>query len=642
MSNKAIALKHILLSLFMSCLFCAYSQDIQQIKSDPRYYWAEGRGITISEADNSAMSQIAKQISVSISTQSQMNDKSVGDKTGIISASFSQEGFVKSFSSVSLQNVSMMILSPEPEAVVFRYVAKSDVEKMFEERRRRIVEYVETGKVNEQNLQIDNALRNYYWALMLARVCPEAVYAEFDGEERNCVVYLPSKIASVIAHIKSNMEECVYSDNRYHVRLNFSYNDRPISSVQLKFHDGQSIMGPVVVRDGIGELDMVSLPSDKKLKMWYEYKFENEAKNFDNGELRAAFESANAPIISNNVEMPVKVNEKKGTMQIEKKYRDEGVSVPATDAVAEIPTLPTRDQKRMELDEVPNPSDYLPALQRVEAAIRTGRSRDAYDCFTPYGYALFDTLMNKTGARVSLIGGEQNYELLRGNGGQVLARYCMIKFKYPGGPSFTEKLVLRFDEQSKKIQSIAFALTEKAEDDIFKAAAKWPEVSRFIILQFMEDYQTAYFLKRLGYLEQIFSDDAIIITGSVIKKADNTTNDGVLLNLGSISNDQVKYTQHTKQQYIDRMRRHFKDRTYIHLTFEDNKTKVVNAPRLPAGSAFAIQIRQLYTSPVYSDKGYLTLMLDTSGELPIIHVRFWEPEMDELTSIDDFMKIFKF
>ena len=218
----------------------------------------------------------------------------------------------------------------------------------------------------------------------------------------------------------------------------------------------------------------------------------------------------------------------------------------------------------------------------------------------------------------------------------------MIKFKYPGGPSFTEKLVLRFDEQSKKIQSIAFALTEKAEDDIFKAAAKWPEVSRFIILQFMEDYQTAYFLKRLGYLEQIFSDDAIIITGSVIKKADNTTNDGVLLNLGSISNDQVKYTQHTKQQYIDRMRRHFKDRTYIHLTFEDNKTKVVNAPRLPAGSAFAIQIRQLYTSPVYSDKGYLTLMLDTSGELPIIHVRFWEPEMDELTSIDDFMKIFKF
>lgn len=625
--------------IFASCPLVAYPQDIQQIKSDPQYYWAEGRGITVNEADGNAMSQIARQISVSISTQSQISDRSVSDASGIVSANYSQEGFVKSFSSVSLQNVGMMILSPEPEAVVFRYVAKSDVERMFEERRRKIVEYVETGKVNERELQIDNALRNYYWALMLAQVCPEAVYAEFDGEKRNCLVFLPSKIASVISHIKANLEECEYSADRYHARLNFSYNDRPVASVQLKYFDGQSIVGPVVVRDGIGELDMVSLPFDKKVKIWYEYKFENEARNFDNSELRAAFDGASAPIVSNAVEMPVKVNEKKGTMQIEKKYRDEGVSVTATEAVAEIPVEPTDEHKRLEIEEIPNAGDYLPSLQKVEAAIEAGRARDAYECFTPYGYALFDTLMNKTGARVSLIGGKQDYELLRGNGGQVLARFCRIKFKYPGGPSFTEKLVFRFDERSKKIQSIAFALTDKAEEDIFKAAAKWPEVSRFIILQFMEDYQTAYFLKRLGYLEQIFSDNAIIITGTVLKKASSKPNDGVLLNLGSIGKDKVKYTQHTKKEYIGRMRRHFKGRRYIHLTFEDNTTELVNIPRLPEGTVFVIQIRQLYTSPVYSDRGYLTLSLDTSQELPVIRVRLWEPEMKDLTEIEDLMKI---
>lgn len=636
-------LKRIILSccISASCLLAAYPQDIRQIKSDPRYYWAEGRGITVNEADGNAMSQIARQISVSISTQLQTSDRSVSDESGIVSANYSQEGFVKSFSSVSLQNVGMMVLSPEPEAVVFRYVTKSDVEKMFEERRQKIVEYVETGKVNERELQIDNALRNYYWALMLAQVCPEAVYAEFDGEQRNCLVFLPSKIASVISHIKANLEECEYSADRYRARLNFSYNDRPVASVQLKYFDGQSIVGPVVVRDGIGELDMVSLPFDKKVKIWYEYKFENEARNFDNSELRAAFDGASAPMINSAVEMPVKVNEKKGTMQIEKKYRDEGVSVAATEAVAEIPVEPTDEHKRLEIEEIPNAADYLPTLQKVEAAIKAGRAQDAYECFTPYGYALFDTLMNKTGARVSLISGRQDYELLRGNGGQVLARFCRIKFKYPGGPSFTEKLVFRFDEHSKKIQSIAFALTDKAEEDIFKAAAKWPEVSRFIILQFMEDYQTAYFLKRLGYLEQIFSDDAIIITGTVLKKASSKPIDGVLLNLDSIGNGDVKYTRHTKKEYIDRMHRHFRDRTYIHLTFENNTTEVVNAPRLPAGTAFVIQIRQLYTSPVYSDRGYLTLMLDTSGELPIIYVRFWEPEMKDLTPIETFHKIWE-
>ena len=126
-------LKRIILSccISASCLLAAYPQDIRQIKSDPRYYWAEGRGITVNEADGNAMSQIARQISVSISTQLQTSDRSVSDESGIVSANYSQEGFVKSFSSVSLQNVGMMVLSPEPEAVVFRYVTKSDVEKMF-------------------------------------------------------------------------------------------------------------------------------------------------------------------------------------------------------------------------------------------------------------------------------------------------------------------------------------------------------------------------------------------------------------------------------------------------------------------------------------------------------------------------------
>ena len=71
--------------IFASCPLVAYPQDIQQIKSDPQYYWAEGRGITVNEADGNAMSQIARQISVSISTQSQISDRSVSDASGIVS-----------------------------------------------------------------------------------------------------------------------------------------------------------------------------------------------------------------------------------------------------------------------------------------------------------------------------------------------------------------------------------------------------------------------------------------------------------------------------------------------------------------------------------------------------------------------------
>ena len=202
-----------------------------------------------------------------------------------------------------------------------------------------------------------------------------------------------------------------------------------------------------------------------------------------------------------------------------------------------------------------------------------------------------------------------------------------------------ENLVFRFNETDGKIQSVAFALTRKAEDDIFNAASSWTDISRFTILQFMEDYQTAYALKRLDYIEKIFSDDAIIITGTVLKSAPQVKMEGVALDMGR---KDVHFTKQNKQQYMINLRRHFNDREYIHLTFEDNITKVINAPRIQPGTAFAIQISQMYNSPVYSDKGYLTLVLDASKELPIIHVRMWQPDKKEMMTIEDFINKFEF
>ena len=109
----------------------------------------------------------------------------------------------------------------------------------------------------------------------------------------------------------------------------------------------------------------------------------------------------------------------------------------------------------------------------------------------------------------------------------------------------------------------------------------------------------------------------------------------------------VLFKRETKTQFLSKLKRHFNDREYIHLTFEDNQTKVINAPRIPKGTAFAIQINQMYNSegyesPGYSDRGYLTLVLDASKKLPIIHVRYWEPEQNDLMTLDEFMQKWSF
>lgn len=159
---------------------------------------------------------------------------------------------------------------------------------------------------------------------------------------------------------------------------------------------------------------------------------------------------------------------------------------------------------------------------------------------------------------------------------------------------------------------------------------------------FLEDYQTAYALKRLDYLKQIFSDNAIIITGTVLKPTQGIFNqEGRSIEFGN--NEKVQYRRLTKEEYLKRLSGHFKSREYIHLTFEDNITRIINTGGLlPDGAAFGIQIKQIYNSPSYADKGYLTLVLNMQGKQPVIEVRLWQPQKDEMIKLDEFLSKFTF
>lgn len=50
----------------------------------------------------------------------------------------------------------------------------------------------------------------------------------------------------------------------------------------------------------------------------------------------------------------------------------------------------------------------------------------------------------------------------------------------------------------------------------------------------MEDYQTAYLLQRIDYLDKIFSDDAIIITGTMLKTAPKAQVEGLPVDFGKM------------------------------------------------------------------------------------------------------------
>ena len=80
----------------------------------------------------------------------------------------------------------------------------------------------------------------------------------------------------------------------------------------------------------------------------------------------------------------------------------------------------------------------------------------------------------------------------------------------------------------------------------------------------------------------------------------------------------------------------FKNNDYIHLTYEENMTRLINTNNnLPDDAVFGIQIKQIYNSSNYSDEGYLTLILDMQGKDPLITVRYWQPKKGDIEDYGD-------
>lgn len=607
------------LTLTILAIFTMYShaQSIDEIKKNSNYIWGEGNGTTMSDAEGEALRQMSVQISVSVYNSSydeESNDNSV------------QKAVLQSVSSAKFTNVQMRVLEEEPNAKVFCFMSRSEVKKMFEKRANHITNMVDAGKTAESRMMIDEALRNYYWALVLAKTTPEPVEIEFNDKKGEATSLLPIKIKSVLAMINASVDEIQDGKN---LILGFTYNGKPVSSLNFKYNDGQSIVGPIVARDGIGEASMASIPADGKLHLTYELRFRNEVDPTDS-DIAGAFNAGILPNINSSVAIAIKSNSKKKA------------AAPVLASAEILAAQPTNDKHSIAMQNADNTDDLQKAVLAVEAAISSNNPKSAFNYFTPEGYTLFANLMAKNG-KVTLVGKAQSHNFIIADG-YIIGRATNIKRQFRNGKAFMEKLVYRFNPESRKIESVAFALTQRAENDIMNAAASWPEVSRWAILNFMEDYQTAFALKRTDYINSIFSDDALIITGTILKKLDNAErafDRSKSLDLGGPKD--IAYSQLSKTEYIDRLRKIFSTREYVHLQFEDNVTRMIDLPAINGinkGAAFGIEIKQRYESTGYSDDGYLTMVFDTRGKLPIIHVRLWQPDKNNMMSLQEFISRF--
>lgn len=195
-------------------------------------------------------------------------------------------------------------------------------------------------------------------------------------------------------------------------------------------------------------------------------------------------------------------------------------------------------------------------------------------------------------------------------------------------------LTIRLTREGQ-IASVAMAASDAVYGRIMEQGLSVTDFERrTTILSFVENYRSFYDEKDLNSIDRVFSDDAIIITGTVPMQR-NVSSDM------QSWREQITYKVQSKPQYLKSLDANFKRNKYIKVTFSD--VEVVRHPANP--NYYGVTLHQHWKSSTYEDDGYLLLIWEFhDGQDPVIHYRTWQPDRigshtltkDEIINIMDF------
>ena len=595
---------HLFVIVFSVCgVLGMHAQTMDEIKRDPSYIWGQGVAETLQSADDHAVRDLISQVSVNVDSRtettiaSEMSDQDVH-------SSVSMTGNLRVSSSVSLSNCKRIVEEGKGYYIVLRYVAREEIEKMFDTRRSKVEDLIRSAERAESQNKVGDALRNFYWALKMIISIPEEHRTNLTTEEGTLLTsYLRDRIGTLLDSVHVSVSRVEKGEDGNSVELRFACNGSPITSCDYLYFDGYDWI-TAAVKDGVA---FVELPADtKNMLVRIEYEFQKLWKS--------------DPMVNGVLEqlparLPFPGAEKRVNLAVTKPAEPEPVLKPKQVAKEMVVDSLSEECNKKE---VFNAADVVaPLLKAME--LRT--YDDARSLCTENGWKWFEKLVKYGNAKV--IERKELQITAFANGYLVRGIKASFSFK-KNNKSFVEDLV--FYIKDGKIDGINFGLENSALEDILRHDM-WNAYSRLVLVNFLENYKTAYALERLDYLNAVFSDDALIIVGNKLpqpKASDVTAVDAV----------SYEHNRLTKSQYMAQLERVFKKQEYVNIQFEDASVKKTSRNT----ERYEIIIKQHYYSTTYADKGYLYLLADISNpEQPIIHVRVWDEDRNNLMNYGEWI-----
>ena len=478
----------------------------------------------------------------------------------------------------------------------------------------KIHEYIKTGQDVLSKQMIGDALRYFYAAqLILADIENNHQITVMDdaGTTVHANLYLQNTITKILKNIQVTCDG-YFPNSDTEVKLSFRYAGTPITNLNYAYNANMGWSDMYSVTNGWSAIFLPEVNKPNTIHIRIEYRYQDEA-NFD-AELPAlmkkyasqlSYDAAAKTIIS-MVHSPIKIG-----------HSSHSLATKNTTDVAQNYVAEKVEEKQHKVSTMAV-AEYHQKIQQVAEAIKQQNYESVFPLFTMEGYEQFEQLIKYGKARILTL---ENCQYIR-IGMDVQCRSIPMNFSFSKGKQQLENVVFTFNSHGK-IDGIQFALEERSARNVM-GNTDIDELSRLILINFLENYKTAFALKRLDYIKSIFSDNAVIITGRVLRNTErNPEFQNVQMAMdNALVYDNVVFTRLSKEQYIKRLKNSFESKEWINIKFGGTTIDQSEQANL-----YGIRLVQDYSSNNYGDHGYLFLLVDASDkENPTILIRSWQPE----------------
>ncbi|MBO6585951.1 MAG: hypothetical protein JJ953_07610 [Gracilimonas sp.] len=607
----------LLFAVFISSNAFAQTPDIEAIKAGDDHYWGEFCSQNQSESESAAIDQLLSKIAVNIeSSFTNKVSESITDNQGEYKQEV--EGIVKTYSSAQLKNLKTFKEPRDCGIYVFRYIQKSSVNEIFENRKQLVKDIFDKAEEFEEEGNFANALKYYYFSIILLNSIPESTLMH-NGD--NLYVEPGFRIPSIMqsASFEVLSDEMLTDKNR-EITLAVLVDGEKAKTLDFSFWDGNNSVSAKSI-DGTATINLYgssTMLREIQINVKYDY-YENRGEIKEVSDLwnlvqRPPFK------YTKRVRLDQPISESK------KEELKEKVSFAAMNETFTLNTFMGESGDSSDLDEKEiavseeQLKELVPShLTSLQEYFNSGVENPEWQ---------EDEFLNKKLTDIedfnnlSVSNNTSKSEINKTRNGWEF-RQLTTTARYPSINLQTKEYLVPDLDSTGSVKDVNFGVMDGMYDEFRRQSGygnDWDK--RQVMIKFVEKYRTAYLTRNVEQLGTMFAEQAVIITGRVLKVDNSSSGDKFAYEQNQERQPDVEYLRETKKEFLERQTLLFASKPDIHLGFSTFNILRKNNQE----GIYGISMRQSYQSTNYSDEGYLFLLIDFNSDKPKIYVRAWQPK----------------